>query len=275
MKIRRKLLITTSLIALLSVNMSTYAVTSKVVENNVTYETLFKEYEEIDFENQLDINNLLTKDLSIKKNITKPQILIVNSHPQETYRDNQGSVIDVATELERVLEENYQVSVLHYKAPSNDKVTTVGAYEKIESVIASILKEHPSIEVILDIHRDGGMEPSAREINHRSTAKINIVNGLSLDVKTGKIGSSKEYPNEYIEDNLSFSAQLKYASQEVMDELISPIALAPFRYSLHMAPKSLLVDIGNNNDTLEEATNAVYPFTKVLAEVLNLEKITK
>lgn len=274
MKINRILLSITSLLMMMSVSHMTYAGVPNVVNTKVTYEKFFQEDKEINLRGQLDISKLLTKDLSIKKTTSKPQILIINSHPQETYKSNEGSVIDIGSELEKVLEANYQVSVLHYK-DTNNKGHLVGAYEYMEPLVENILKENPSIEVIIDVHRDGGMEPTATLIDEKSTATINIVNGLSMDESSGKIGSSKTYPNVYVEDNLSFSTQMKYNSDELAPKLISSIVIKPFRYNLHMEPKSLLINIGNNNDTLEEAANAVYPFTEVLAEVLNLEKIVK
>ena len=275
MKINHKLLITTSLIAIMSVSSINYAAIPNMVNTNVTYEKIFQDDMKISVEKQLDINKLLTEDLSIKENFTKPQVLVINAHPQETYKDNQGSVVDIGIELEKVLEENYKVSVLHYIAPNSANANISGAYERIEPIVKKILKENPSIEVIIDVHRDGGIKPTATLINDKSTAKINIINGLSIDESSEKIGSLKIYPNAYIEENLSFSTQIKYTSDEQVSGLISNVILKPFRYSLHMAPKSLLIDIGNNNDTLEEATNAVYPFVDVLAEVLRLEKVNK
>lgn len=223
---------------------------------------------------EIDTDMLINKDLSIKRKEDKPQILIIHSHSNEAYKD-KGSVIDVGEELKKELESIYQVSVLHDKGVydiMNGVHTPVGAYERMEKSVKDILKSNPTIEVIIDIHRDGGTESTASIIEGVSTAQINIINGLSVDKKIGKMGSLKGYPNSYIQDNLAFSIQMKCKSDALSLGLISKIKTNEFRYSLHMLPKSLLVDIGNNEDSLKEAMNAVKPFANSLGEVLRLEK---
>ena len=54
--------------------------------------------------------------------------------------------------------------------------------------------------------------------------------------------------------------------------LIEPITLLSNRYSLYMLPKSLLIDVGNNMDTLETAENAIEPFAEILVDVLKFNK---
>lgn len=282
MKINRRVLIAASLIAIISISSVAYASVSnapevsKKVDKNMSIFRNFDVGIKVKVEEQLNVSKLLEKDLSIQTTTKGPQILIIHTHPQEEYAgDKKGSVLDVGDELERVLEENYKVSVLHYKDEKNTQASVVGAYERMEPIIEDILKENPSIQVIIDLQRDGAVEPSATLMNGKSTAKINVVSGLNMDQNIGTIGSSKTYSNPYIEDNFSFSAQMKCKSDELTPNLIPYVLVKPYRYNLHLVPKSLVVDIGNNNDTLEEAINAIQPFTEVLAEVLNLEKVTK
>ncbi|MDU6854503.1 MAG: stage II sporulation protein P [Zhenhengia sp.] len=282
MKVNRRVLIAASLIAIISISSVTYASVSNApeVSKNVDKNmSIFRNFDvgiKVKVEEQLNVSKLLEKDLAIQTTTKGPQILIIHTHPQEEYAgDKKGSVLDVGDELERVLEENYKVSVLHYKDEKNTQVSVVGAYERMEPIIEDILKENPSIQVIIDLQRDGAVEPSATLMNGKSTAKINVVSGLNMDQNIGTIGSSKTYSNPYIEDNFSFSAQMKCKSDELTPNLIPYVLVKPYRYNLHLVPKSLVVDIGNNNDTLEEAINAIQPFTEVLAEVLNLEKVTK
>lgn len=229
---------------------------------------------EIDIEKQINISELLVKDLSIKSN-SEPKILIIHSHPEESYsvdkKGNQGNVNDVGDELEKILESNYNVSVVHLKGDNGNEL--LDAYEHIEARVQKVIKQYPSIEVIIDIHRDGGMQPTTTIIEKQPTAVININNGLSLDSDIGTIGSLKGYINPYVKDNLSFSMQIKSRSDKVSSDLIKPITLSKFRYSLHMLPKSLLIDVGNNMDTVEAAKNAMEPFAEILAEVLNLEEV--
>lgn len=116
------------------------------------------------------------------------------------------------------------------------------------------------------------MKPTTTIIEKRPTAVININNGLYIDAEIGTIGSLKDYLNLYIKDNLSLSMQIKSRSNKIRPGLIKSITLSKFRYSLHMVPKSLLIDVGNNMDTVEAAKNAMKPFSEMLADVLSLER---
>lgn len=282
MKRTKKIFVVTSLISTMMFQVTTYALTSKspAASDTLYKNTFIMDDPTFNIDGQLDIKKLLEKDVSIKATTKEPKILIIHSHPQEEYFNDKNnnkkeSVLDVGDELERVLEENYKVSVFHYTDKKNTQTSVVGAYERIERAVEDILKKNPSIEVIIDVHRGGGTEPTAALMDGKSTAEINIVNGLSLDESIGKIGSLKTHPNPYVEENLSLSAQMKYKSDKLTPNLISHVRLQQYRYSLHMMPKSLMIDIGNNMDTLDSAKNAIQPFTEVLADVLNLEKIDK
>ena len=91
----------------------------------------------------------------------------------------------------------------------------------------------------------------------------------------GTIGSLKEYPNPYIYQNLSLSTQIKVRGDEMTPDLIEPITLLSNRYNLYMLPKSLMIDVGNNMDTLETAENALEPFSEILADVVKFNKLEK
>ena len=274
MKVRKKYAIISSLL-LVALCPSTFHATTNA--NSLITKSSFDIMHncgDIDIEKQIDISELLAKDLSIKNN-NEPKILIIHSHPQESYsvdkKGNQGNVNDVGDELEKILESNYNVSVVHLKGDNSNEL--LGAYERIEARVQKVIKEYPSIEVIIDIHRDGGIQPTTTIIEKQPTAVININNGLCLDTEIGTIGSLKDHISPYVKDNLSFSMQIKSTSDKVSSDLIKPITLSKFRYSLHMLPKSLLIDVGNNMDTVEAAKNAMKPFSEILADVLNLEEI--
>lgn len=237
------------------------------------YENINKEF---NINKQMNIDSLLSEDLSIRKDNT--QVLIIHSHPDEKYaidsEGNRGSVIDVGDKLEEILEDKYNVTVMHLKADNTMATSNITeAYKVVGERVQKVLKENPSIEVIIDIHRDGGTKSTATMIKNKPTAKININNGLCIDTEVGTIGSLKEYTNPYIYQNLSLSTQIKIRGDEMTPNLIEPITLLSNRYSLYMLPKSLMIDVGNNMDTLEIAENAIEPFSEILADVLKLDKL--
>ena len=93
-------------------------------------------------------------------------------------------------------------------------------------------------------------------------------NGLSRTTSTGDIAYLK---NPYIEDNLAFSFQMQLAAAEYYPGLTRRIYLKGYRYNMHFCPKSLLVEVGAQTNTLKEAKNSMEPLADLLSKVLKGE----
>ena len=124
--------------------------------------------------------NFLAADLSIEKNADIPQILIYHTHSQETYADypenSEADVIHLGECLAKLLrEKGYNVyhdeSVYDYR---NGKLDRSAAYTYALDGISGLLQKYPSIEVVLDVHRDGVSDGTrlVTEIDGTETAKI-------------------------------------------------------------------------------------------------------
>ena len=146
----------------------------------------------------------------------------------------------------------------------NGKLDRSKAYELSEIGVREILNQYPSIEVVIDLHRDGVKEDMhlVTEINGKQTARIMFFNGLSRTKTNGDIAYLY---NPYIQDNLAFSFQMQLASENMYPGFARRIYLKGYRYSLHMMPKSLLIEAGAQTNTVEEMKNAM----DLLAELLN------
>ena len=130
-----------------------------------------------------------------------------------------------------------------------------------------ILEENPSIEVVIDLHRDGVAENRhlVTTINGKDTALFMFYNGLSY---TNSYGQVDYLPNPYIQDNLAFSFQLEYQAAMYYPELYRGIYLAGLRYNLHLKPRALLLEAGAQTNTVQEVKNAMEPFAHILHLVL-------
>ncbi len=219
----------------------------------------------------LNVNQLLGKDLTLKENVNGPQILIYHTHSQEGYKDSVSgdastTVVGVGDYLEKLLEEKYGINVLHHKGvydlPSRDN-----AYSAALPNIEKVLQENPTIEVVIDLHRDGIAEDRRliTEVDGKQMAKLMFFNGLS---KTTAQGDLTYLPNPYIADNLALSFQMQLAAEEYYPGLMRKIYLKGYRYNLHFKPKSMLVEVGAQTNTLQEAKNAMEPLANILALVL-------
>lgn len=235
-----------------------------VVDGNTTAE-----------KSQINTEGLWGKDMKITTDSSKPQILIYHTHSQEEFADSvegdtNTTVIGVGEYLAQILRETYGYQVLHLTDTFDlvdGQLERSKAYNYAEPVIEQTLEQNPSIEVVIDLHRDG-VDESKRlvtEIDGKPTAKIMFFNGLSRTKMNGAIDS---LPNPYIEDNLAFSFQLEYLAKQCYPNFTRCIYLKGYRYNLHVRPKSILLEVGAQTNTVEEAKNAMDPFAKVLNSVL-------
>ena len=129
------------------------------------------------------------------------------------------------------------------------------------------MSENPQVEVVIDLHRDGVREDThlATEVNGVKMAQIMFFNGLS---RTTKLGDIDYLYNPYIEDNLAISFQMQLKAAEYYPGLTRRIYLKGYRYNMHYCPKSLLIEVGAQTNTLEEAMNAMIPLSDILYRVL-------
>ena len=217
---------------------------------------------------QLNAQELLAKDMKLSTPADQPQILIHHTHSQEGYADSTGdastSIVAVGEYLTQLLRE-YGFNVIH-DTGAYDVIDHQNAYSYAGPAVEQILAEHPSIEVVIDMHRDGIKEGHlVTEVNGKQTAKIMFFNGLSRTTANGDL----EYLyNPYLQDNLAFSLQMKLAAEEYYPGFTRANYLKGYRYNLHYVPKSMLVEVGAQTNTVEEAMNAMEPLADLLHKVL-------
>lgn len=227
---------------------------------------------------QINPEVLLDKDMSLTQEGDGPKILIYHSHSQEGFADSQEgntetTVVGVGNTLVKVLEDTYGYEVIHITDSFdivNGEIDRNSAYDYARERVEHVLAENPSVEVVIDLHRDGVPEDRhlVTEVNGQPTAQIMFFNGLSYSAMNGPI----EYlPNPYIGDNLAFSFQLQLASEEYYPGFNRPIYLSSLRYNLHLRPRAILLEVGAQNNTVEEAKNAMVPFAWILNKVLKGE----
>lgn len=220
---------------------------------------------------QLNAQEMLSKDMTLQNQQEGPKILIFHTHSQEAFVDSVSgdtntSIVGMGKYLADRLNEK-GLATLHHDGVYdliNGKLDRSRAYELSEIGVKEILNQYPSIEVVIDLHRDGVNENThlVTEVDGKQAAKIMYFNGLSRTKANGDI--SYLY-NPYIQDNLAFSFQMQLATEELYPGLARRIYLKGYRYSLHMMPKSLLIEAGAQTNTVQEMKNAM----DLLAEILN------
>lgn len=212
-------------------------------------------------------------DVTLKESdLEGPKVLIFHTHGHEGYigKEEYG-ILDVGEYLKQILEQNYGIGVLHH-TEIYDEGGINGAYTRVGESIPQILAENPSIQVVIDMHRDGVGEDTRLVTNVEGTdvAKVMLVTGVSQTFdENGNMQPIDYLPNENLQSVLSLGFQLKMASDALYPEFMRPLYLSSWRYSTYMAPLSMLLEVGAQTNTLEEAKAAMVPFAKVLMLVLN------
>ena len=217
---------------------------------------------------------LLDKDLTMDVTGDEPKILIYHTHSQESFADSTpgdvyGTVIGLGNTLADILQNQYGVAVYHDVGTYDvidGQIDRSEAYAMALPVVEEILAAYPSIKVVIDLHRDGVNENThlVTTINGKPTAKIMFFNGLCRNAA----GTDGYMQNPYLEDNLAFSLKMQLKAAEKYPDFTRRIYLRSYRFNMHVAPRTLLVECGAQTNTVEEVQNAMAPLADILYCVL-------
>lgn len=220
---------------------------------------------------QLNVAALTGKNMKIAHDAGTPQILIYHTHSLEGYADSipgdrSTTVVGVGDYLTELLTQQYGYNVIH----DTGEYDTIRdkAYSKAAPALEQILADNPGIDVVIDLHRDGVGENTrlVTNVNGTDMAKVMFFNGLS---RTTKLGDIAYLYNPYIADNLAFSFQMQLTAAEYYPGYTRKIYLKGYRFNMHYCPKTLLVEVGAQTNTVQEAKNAMVPLADILNKVLS------
>ena len=244
------------------------------------YEYLISNFYTIDSstsvtESLLDVEKLLAKNMKINKEKEGPKVLIYHTHSQEAFKDStkgdsSETIMGMGKYLARILNEKYGLETIHHQGVYDlidGKLDRSKAYQLAEPQIKRILEDNPTIEVVIDLHRDGVKESThlVTEIDGKQTAQIMFFNGLS---RTRANGNISYLANPYIKDNLALSLQMQIEAAKKYPGFTRRIYLKSYRYNMHLMPKTLLIEAGAQTNTVIEMKRAMEVLAKILDGVL-------
>ncbi len=207
-----------------------------------------------------------------------PTVLILHTHATESYKptdanyykhtdtdrtqDTKYNVVRVGEEMTKVLKEA-GINVIHDKT-LHDYPDYNRAYVNSLKTIESYKKKYPSIQIVLDIHRDAMVRgdntlvKAITNIEGKKVAQVMLVCGSDL------LGLE----HSGWRDNLSFAVKLQNEMNSLYPCLARPIDFRKERFNQHMTPNSLIVEVGSNANSLEEAILGGKCAASALARVL-------
>ena len=225
----------------------------------------------------LDVAALAQTQLTLTLPEEGPQVLIVHTHGSEAYTpdgtdtyvatgecrttDTEKSVVRVGDEIAKVLTE-MGLTVVHDTA-LYDYPEYNGAYDRSLAAVENWLAQYPTIQVVLDVHRDaligsdGTVYKPITTINGERCAQVMLV-----------MGSNALYDHPNWLENLALAVQVQKEMNTLWPTLARPIGLRENRYNQQTAPGAMLVEVGSHGNTLQEALAAARMFARALGAVL-------
>lgn len=226
----------------------------------------------------LDGQQLLDSGSSIKIDSDGPQVLIIHTHGSESYtpsgddvyvesdpsrtEDTNYNMVRIGNELADIFEKN-GIEVIH-DTTLYDYPSYTGSYNRSLEAMEKYLEEYPSIKIVLDIHRDALEGEGTR---YKTVAKIDGVDACSqIMLVVGTDYNGLEHPKW--RENLAFATMLQKAASDEYPTLMRPLTVSGSRYNQHTTTGSLIIEVGTNGNTLQEALTAIRLFGETASEVI-------
>ena len=208
-------------------------------------------------------------------------VLIVHTHGTEAYtpdgvlsdplddpyvtrsKNNEENVVSIGALMAEVFEKN-GIRTLHHAVAIDATVDDFyDSYTESGTVIRRTLRKYPSIKYVFDIHRDG------LELSSGEKAKvICAVDGKRAAQVMSVIGSDTLYDHPSWEENLAFAVKLQRRLEDNYTDFCRPINVKQNTYNQDYGPLSLLLEIGTDGNTLEEARYSAEILAGELADLI-------
>ncbi|MBQ9721722.1 MAG: stage II sporulation protein P [Oscillospiraceae bacterium] len=224
-----------------------------------------------------DLTALLSAGPGLTLPADGPQVLIIHTHTSEAYtpdgvdrysasgtartEDNNYNIVRVGDALTDALTAQ-GLTVLHDRT-IYDYPSYTGSYSRSGAAVEAFLAANPTIRIVIDLHRDA---LSDDQVVYKTLSELPDLACAQVMLLVGTNGSGLEHPDW--ENHLRLAAYLQNAVNADHPTLMRPIALVNERYNQHLAPGSILIEVGSSGNTLQEALRAVELFGQSAGKAL-------
>ncbi len=233
----------------------------KIYETNITKgaETLFGI--QINNETDYDLSNAFSYTPPHKS--SEPTVLILHTHTSEAYRPTKEHMYS-PTDIDRTEDTSFNVARVgeELAASLNKKgIVTLhdsticdypsynGSYEKMQNLAKWYLEKYPSIQIIIDLHRDAMIKNDGTKIS--TVANIDGEKYAQIMLVTGTDFNGLYHPSW--KSNFSFAVKLQQILDSKFKGLARPLNVRCERFNGHLCEKEILIEIGTTGNTLSEA----------------------
>lgn len=193
-----------------------------------------------------------------------PVVLIIHTHATESYlpassgnfhsKEEENTVRDVGNTLAATLEAQ-GIPVVHDKT-LHDYPSYNSSYNKSYATAQQLLQQYPTIKCVIDLHRDAisSDTPAATvSINGKTCAKYSYVIGTAAST---------------YQSNLEFVNSLNAVASANYNGFTGKVLERGYKYNQDLSSKYLLLEIGYNQNQIEDCRNTAEVFGNILAETL-------
>lgn len=253
-----------------------------ILEADLSYLSLGENYILNQTPYSISVDELLQRDVSASAEARSsggPLVLILHSHAGEAYlseeldyiegnvgdmvysRNEEENVLTVGRALQKRLNEK-GITAIHCTV-MHDAPSMQGSYDRAAESIRFYLEMYPSIEYVIDLHRDsvsdaeGNYLKSIAPGGEEPTAQIMAVVGSDCN------GTEYDW-----ESNLALALKLRQVLNYDGKGIARPVFLRTSSFHQELAKHSLLLEIGTGANSVEEALRTVEPLADALESVI-------
>lgn len=226
-----------------------------------------------------DVEKLLTSKLEWVLAGKAPTVLIVHTHGSESYTKEAGQNFKESDPY-RTLEEAYNmvavgdllaqlleaagIRVIHDRQ-LHDYPSYNSSYSNSRKSVKEYLEEYPSIQLVLDVHRDAAERADGTQI--ATSAVVNGEASAQIMFLVGTDESGNYHPDW--QDNLAVAAKLNVLMENICPGITRPSTLRAQRFNQDLGPIALLVEVGAAGNTLSEALTAIPVLAQAIIALQN------
>lgn len=197
--------------------------------------------------------------LPLVKRVSTDQLAKIDA--EEAFADDPDiTMVRVGQELAEILAKQYGIPTIHSRR-FHDADGRLGAYVQSAQTVERLLREYPTLRVLLDLHRDSPRRSlTTVTVGGKSAARILFLVGTNKNLS---------HPNWRL--NHAFASRLNEVMEELYPGLSRGLMVTESRYNQHYLPHAMLVEFGGVDNTLDEVMLSVRLFAEVLYRVMRTD----
>lgn len=225
----------------------------------------------------VDANALANEPLRIKIDNAGPQVLIIHTHTTESFTDsgktkysssdsdrstdNTKNIVAVGEVIKNVLTED-GIETIH-DTTVHDYPSYNGAYTRSMTTVQNNLQKYPSVKIVLDVHRDGIVRTDGTKVKVAAD-----INGEKAAQCMFVVGTDAKLTHNNWRDNMQLACKLQRYANENFPGLMRPINLRKERFNQQVSNGAVIIEVGSNGNTLEEAKTGAKYMARTICAVL-------